>query len=197
MSDTAGPAERPTLLDVEVDFDTIVANGALELYDEQQVRAWFSGKQALTVREVLEVRTHPGRLFWAIMRERVAPATVLRRMAIVMAREFLTRMVADGVYVDFRSSRALDTAKAYVDGEVSLGAMRVAAVKAAQAAVDVAELDEPKVAAAALVVDQALLPDAEDAVSQVFYTFVAWFGRRADLHWLVDQARSVFGATAA
>lgn len=193
-----GGADPPTtLLDKELHYDQVVAAGALELYPGKHVQRWFGGKDALTVREVLDVPTHPGRLFWAIMRERLVPPDVLRRMAIATAREFLRRMAERGTYIDFRTGRALDTGEAYVDGTVSLGAVRVAAEKAARAGSDVAELDDQSVAACALIVSQALLPNAEEAQSQVFYTFVEWFGDRDDFRWLLDRARTILGSTSA
>lgn len=191
----AGPPT--TLLDREVRYDHVVAAGALELYSAKHVQRWFGGKDALTVREVLDVPTHPGRLFWAVMRERLVPPDVLRRMAIATAREFLRRMAHRGTYIDFRTGRALDTGQAYVDGAVSLGAMRAAAAKAGAAATDVAELNDRSVAACASIAGQALLPNAEEAQSQVFYTFVEFFDSREDFHWLLDQARSILGSTAA
>jgi hypothetical protein len=179
-----------SLLQSSITYQQVVDAGALKLYAERHVKRWFGGKPELTLEEALSITTHPIHIFWAVMRERHLPAGVIHQLAVDIGREFLARADGQGVYVDFRSRRVLDAKQRYVDGEISLGALLVAKRKAEQARADVAELDDPRVSAAAHIVCEAGGEDAEEAFTQTFYTFDSVYGRREDQRWLIRQARS-------
>lgn len=94
-----------TLLDIQISYAELVDEGALEFISDRQLRRWFAGRDAISVRETLAVRTHPSRKFWAIMRDEVVPERVLHQLAVDYAGEFLRRVAP--VYLDFRTRRAL------------------------------------------------------------------------------------------
>lgn len=143
---------------------------------------------ALTIREMLSVQTHPGHIFWLVMRERYVPDWILQTLAVDLANEFLARAKAVGVYLDFRSWRAIETKQAWINSEVSTGALRVAIDKAALAREEVADLADTHVAAAASIVSEAMDFDAESAFSQTFYSFIERYSMRADRQWVLTQA---------
>lgn len=175
-------------LGVEVRYDSLVARGALDLYDEDQIRGWLSGRDSMTVGEALTVRAPAGIIFWAVLREFLVGDQVLHQIAVDVASEMARRRREEGVYIDFRSERGLATKQAWLDGERSLGEVLIARQQVEQAAADVADHDDPRTPAVAHIIRQAMLDDADEAVSQTYYSFIDVFGRRADHAWLVECA---------
>jgi hypothetical protein len=176
-------------LDTLVRYDTLVARGALDLYDERLIRRWMRGRDAVTVAEALEVRAPAAIIFWAVLREYLVGATVLHQLAVDIGAEYVHRTrAAHGTFVDFRTDRGLEAKQTWIDQRISHGELVVAANHAAQAAADVSLHDDPRVWAAAQIVCQALLFEPDDAVTQTYYSFVETFPGPDDNAWLVSQA---------
>lgn len=182
--------ERPSLLDRTVSYEEMIDDGARQIYPQTDFRRWFRDRDALTVREVLAVRTHLSWVFWAVMREDVLPGKILHVLATQYAREFLTRMSARPVYIDFRTERALAAKESWLDERISLGELRAAEVSARRAYDDVTDYGEREVAACASMVCLALRHDGQDAQRRAFYYFLEYFPLRADQRWLLKRART-------
>lgn len=177
-------------LDAVVQYDTLVERGALDLYPERQVRRWLGGREAVTVAEVLDAPAPPGIVFWAVLREYLVGAQALHEIAVDVAEEFLRRERAAGAYIDFRTDRGLAAKRRWLAGRISDGELLVAAQQARRAATDVAEQEDPRVWACARIVCQALVVDAEEAVSQTYYSFIDAHQSRSDAGWLIETARA-------
>jgi hypothetical protein len=176
-------------LDTLVRYDTLVARGALDLYDERLIRRWMRGRDAITVAEALEVRAPAAIVFWAVLREYLVGAPVLHQLALDVAGEYLQRSRAThGTYIDFRTERALDAKQAWIDRRISDGELVVAATRAGQAALDVALHGDPQVWAIAHIVCQSLTFEPDDAVTQTYYSFIETFAGPDDNAWLIAQA---------
>lgn len=184
-----------SLLDIQISYAELVDEGALEFISERQLRRWFAGRDAITVRETLSVRTHLSRKFWAIMRDEVVPERVLHQLSVDYAEEFLRRVAP--VYMDFRTRRALDAKQAWLDDRISIGDLQVAAIGAARALVTVAGLDDKLVSDCATMVCQALAGTGEAAQRQAFYAFLGLFGNRSGRDWLLQQVTTRLGETPA
>jgi hypothetical protein len=176
-----------SLLDSQISYDELVDAGALEFASEAHLRRWFGGKQTITVGHALEVRAHIARIFWAVMRDEVLPESILHQFAVDYAREYLARL--EPVYVDFRTHRGLIAKQAWLDGQVSLGEVRIAEVKARAALATVTELDDEKASACAHIVCLALAHEGEIAQRYTFYAFLDRFGTRADKEWVMRHVR--------
>jgi microcystin-dependent protein len=185
--------EGRTLLDIQISYAELVDEGALEFISERQLRRWFAGRDAITVRETLSVRTHLSRKFWAIMRDEVVPERVLHQLAVDYADEFLRRVAP--VYMDFRTRRALEAKQGWLDDRISIGDLQVAAFGAAQALVTVGGLDDKLVSDCASMVCQALAGTGEIAQRQAFYAFLGLFGNRSGRDWLLQQVTTRLGET--
>ncbi|GAB3833810.1 hypothetical protein ACFPIJ_09690 [Dactylosporangium cerinum] len=185
-----------TLLDREVSYRELIDAGALQLYPERDLRRWFGGGSRRTVGDLLAVPTHPSRVVWAVMRERVLPAHVLYQIAVDYAGQFVDHARRRGVYLDFRTVRGLVAMQDWLDDRISLGARLIAAEAAGQARTDVADLGEPPASAAADIVCAAMLDNAEAAFRETFYLYLDGHGDAAGLRWVVARARARLGAVA-
>lgn len=181
------------VLDTEIRYDDVAAAGALELYSERYVRRWFGENSSITVDEALSSPTHPGHIFWAVMRERYVPAPFLHSVAIGYAAEFLERGHARQAYVDFRLSNALGVKQAWLEHTVSLGAVHAASEKAEIARLELAELNDAAASACAQIVCHALHDDAENAHRSAFYTFIETYHSHDDFRWLIWHVRHQLG----
>jgi hypothetical protein len=176
-------------LDTLVRYDTLVARGALDLYDDRLIRRWMRGRDAVTVAEALEVRAPAAIVFWAVLREYLVGARVLHQVAVDVAGEYLQRSrTTHGTYIDFRTERALDAKQAWIDQRISDGELVVAATRAGQAALDVALHGDPEVWAVAHIVCQALVFEPDQAVAQAYYSFVDTYAEADDNAWLIALA---------
>jgi hypothetical protein len=182
-----------THLDEIVRYETLVARGMLDLYDEARVRRWMDGREEITVAEALQSGAPTSVIFWAVLREYLVGEHVLHQIAVDVANEVVDRQRAQGTYIDFRFERALAAKQAWLDGHLSLGELVVAANNAERAATDVAELDDPQVSTVAKLACQALISDADDAVSQTYYSFLDVYGKRDDHAWLIALATKCLG----
>lgn len=184
-----------TVLDIQISYAELVDEGALNFISERQLRRWFAGRDAITVRETLSIRTHLSRKFWAIMRDEVVPDRVLHQLAVDYAEEFLRRVTPG--YLDYRTRRGLDAKQAWLDDRISIGDLQVAAIGAAQAVVTVTGLDDKRVSDCASMVCEALAGTGESAQRQAFYAFLGLFGNRSGRDWLLQQVTTRLGETPA
>jgi hypothetical protein len=189
-----GPERGGTLLDREISYHELVDAGALGLYSEAVVRRWYGGGETRTVGELLTVGTHPSRVIWAVMRERVLPAWVLHQLAVDYTEEFLERGRRRSVYLDYRTERGLVAEQDWLDQRISLGEVRVARRWARQARTDVAGLGDHAASAVADIVCAAMQDNGEAAYRAVFYLFLETYSADPDLRWLIRQARALLGA---
>lgn len=166
-----------SLLERCVTWEQLARWGALRLYPERQVRAWFGDGSSLTVDQILAIGTKASRVYWTVMRPEVVPEPVLHLAAVGLAADLLDRLEEDGTYLDFRLRAALDHKRGWIAGRHSDGELAHHQRQAQQAQVDVAAhptcADDACVAA--LAVRSALELDGTDAFKGVFYTVVDRF----------------------
>jgi|GEM_PF-6578314 len=164
-------------MDGAVDYRQIVKWGAFGLYDENKVRAWWGERNELTASELLGKDIPLSRILWVILRDEVVSPAVVHRAALDSAESLLERELADGTYVDLRSSYALRIKRRWLEGQASLGELRHAQRRAAAAAADVAELGDDRARHIATLVSQASSEDSATAFRKQFYTATQRLGQ--------------------
>jgi hypothetical protein len=178
------------ILDIDYSFDDLRRWGALEMYPEAQVRAWFGSKPRLTIGETLDApRLRPGILFWAVLRREFMDERLLHGLAVDQAERVLQRVRAEGHYIDFRSERVLQRKRAWIARRISLGELGAALERAEQARIDISEIEDPAVWTGAKIAVQASHSDGRTAVTHAHYTALEYDASRAHQRAIVDAVR--------
>lgn len=177
-------------LDLDFSLDDLRRWGALEIYDEAQVCAWFGQRARLTIGEAMSAaRLRPSILFWAVLRGELVDERLLHGLAVDLASALVSRIRAEGHYLDFRTERLLHRKRAWLAGQLTLGELSVARQGAMQARQDVAEIDDPAVWIAAKVVVQASAADGRKAFTDSYYTALEHDGSRAHQRAILEGVR--------
>ena len=191
-----------SLLERTVSWDQLVRWGALRMYPEKQVRAWFGDGPDLTVDRVLAIGTKAPRVYWTVLRPEVVPDSVLHLVAHALCSDLLDRLEEEGAYLDFRLRVGLDHKLRWIRGGCTSGELAHHQRQADRAQVDVAE--HPTGAAdatlAASAVRSALDLDGSEAFKGVFFTVVDRFDddrQRRAIHARVRSTLADPGAAAA
>jgi len=165
----------------KITFDDFVRWGALKEYSEKQVRtAFFRKDDSVTLAQVLSRPINVECLACIAMREELIPRAVLHDVAVKLVRSLLARLTKDGVYIDFRTRRLVDTAQRWVDGEVSLGELNAARRLGHRAWEDVALLQDTRVSAGARAALSITHPSSSAAVCDALRDACVAYGSRAD-----------------
>lgn len=179
--DRGGPRAEPAYAGRSITFDDFVRWGILEQYSEKEVRtAFFRRNESVTPAQVLARPMNVECLAYIAMREELIPRAVLHDIAVTLATSLLARLARDRVYIDFRSRRLVETARRWVDGEVSLGELNAAHRLGHAAWDDVALLQDERVSAGARAALSAAQADASSAVLDALHEACVAYRSRAD-----------------
>jgi hypothetical protein len=182
------------LLDTDYGYDDLRRWGALEIYPEAQVRAWFGTRPRLSIGETLKLaRIRPSILFWVVLRAELVDERLLHGLAVDLAEALLARLRSEGHYIDFRTERVLLRKRAWIARQISLGELSVARQRAMQARGDVSEIDDPAVWIGAKAAVQASVDDGRTAITDVYYTALEHDASRAHQRAIVDGVRASLG----
>jgi hypothetical protein len=154
-------------LSVKVTLAQLLAWGASQKIPEAKVREIF-GKEEMTLREALALPASPAMKLWLVLRDNFMSERVMHRAALELARELLDRLEEGGTYLDFRLRRVLEAKQRWLDGEISLGELRAAQVKAEKVCDELAELDSRESSAAARAAASATQYEGRSALVGVF-----------------------------
>ena len=150
-------------------------------WGERQIRAvLFRHGSTATVRQVLASQIPNGVRYWAVMREHLVPARDMQVLTQAIAEDCLRRATEDGVYIDFRSTRAFTAKADWLAGRISNGALAAAAQAAEEARQTVALLDRPMVSAIASLACTITGQNPRDTFRETFYAVSAICGSEKD-----------------
>lgn len=180
-----------SILQATVTLDDIVSWGPPSDWDPRSIRAFFRHANALTVQKVLETDITASVRFWVVMRESLIPARHLHAMTQDLVERFLVRARGDGVYVDYRTARAIDAKRRWIDHEISGGALAYARQNAQAARDLVCAADDPRAWSVASAACHACREDdPRAAFRSTFYTTLDLHGQAADQQACVDGVLS-------
>lgn len=167
--------------------------GAERMYSATHIDRWLSHQPEKSIEELLDVPTRGGRIYWAIMRESLLPSALMHHMSIEFAHNFHNQ-VEGTCYIDFRSPRVIEAKQGWLDGDLSLGALKHAERRAIEAQQLVAELEDPLAHTTAKLFVQLADTDPRSAFRNVYYTYTEAFPSRDTDHRLNLRVREMIAA---
>ena len=156
-------------------------------WDERAIRAIFRRQARLSVDRMLRVDVAAGVRFWAVMREHLIPRPVIHELAQGLVERVLERALADGVYADFRSLRAIEAKRRWNARQSSSGVLSTARLHAQEARETVALHEDPRAWHLARTAWTVCDTDARRAFRASFYSSLDLHGTPADQQACVDD----------
>jgi len=155
--------------ELAMSYDRMIECGAAALYEERHLRDWWGEQAELSLASIVDAKLVPlSRILWVCFHLPVVPRKALHVASAAAATEYLRRAREAGIYIDLRSSFALEKKKAWIEARVSLGELRHAQKRARSAMHDVGELcSDPR----ALVVAHAMCESSSDAAEAALRSF--------------------------
>jgi hypothetical protein len=158
-----------SVLTQTISFSRIVSWGASKLYKESVLRGFWGKKEELTVEELLKKDAALSRILWVVIRKEILPEKKVHQAALESALFFIGTLKKEGVYVDIRSEYALGVKQTWINGGISLGALKDAQRRAKAAQADAAELGDEKARLAAHIVVTAMHENMYQAFVNLHY----------------------------
>jgi hypothetical protein len=147
-----------------ITYSDVVRRGALQVMSEAALRRISNDADRMTIGEMLRLPLNPRLLTCAVMHEDIVPGGVMRGIAAAIAADVIKRSKARGTYIDFRTRKAVDVARAFAGDQCSLGELRVACTKAEDARDAVMELGDQQVNQIAAIAISVCDPDSRSAI---------------------------------
>lgn len=149
---------------------------------EAALRKISKNAEQMTIREVLRLPLNPRLLTCAVMHEDIVPAGAIRSIAAAIGADAIDRAAAAGIYIDFRTRRAIDAARAFAADRCSLGELRVACVNAEAARDLVMDLGDATVTKVAALAVSVCDPDSRSAILRTLADALELFSGTDDEH---------------
>ncbi len=149
---------------------------------ESALRRISNNAEQMTIREVLRLPLNPRLLTCAVMHEDMVPAGAIRSIAAAIGADAIERAAASGTYVDFRTRRAIDAARAFAAGRCSLGELRLACASAEAARDLVMDLGDATVTKVATLAVSVCDPDSRSAILRTLADALELFQGTDDAH---------------
>lgn len=163
-----------------ITYADVVRRGALQVMSEAALRRMTNNAEEMTVGEMLRLPINPKLLTCAAMHEEIVPSEAMRLIASALAASVIERAAEQGIYVDFRARKAIETARLFAHGQCSLGELRVACVNAEAAQDAVMELGDPQVDQLAALAVSVCDPDSRSAIMRTLADALDLFHETAD-----------------
>lgn len=163
-----------------ITYADVVRRGALQIMSEAALRRMTNNAQEMTIGEMLRLPISPRLLTCAVMHQEIVPTEAMRLIAAELAAIVIERAAEQGVYVDFRSRKAIETARRFARGECSLGELRVACVRAGAVQDTVMAPDDKKVEQVAALAVSVCDPDSRSAILRTLADALDLFHEKAD-----------------
>jgi len=150
-----------------VTYEDVIRHGALQVVTEADVMQLSGGARSMPLGSILRLPLGLKSLSCLLMHEDLIPADKMHQTAAALAEAVLDRMAAEGVYIDFRSRRAIAAKRSWLGREISLGELNLAVAKAQRAIVDLWDLQDARVSLGA---EMALAAAGSDPRTSVLVT---------------------------
>ncbi len=165
-------------LSAVITYSDVIRWGALQFMSAAEIERLAGGASSMTVGNILRLPLDVKTLACAVMHEEVIPARKMHKIGAALADDVLDHLTADGIYVDFRTRRAITAKRAWADNAISLGELNLALGKADRALTDIWELQNERVTAGAELALSVASTDSRIAVLSTLAAAVDAYGTR-------------------
>lgn len=160
------------LAEQQVHFQRLIDCGGVHLYEEKMLRRWWGQGDELSLGTIVQAKhVALSRILWVCYHLPIPPTRAMHQASFQTARALLDLAEKQHIYVDRRSSHALEKKGEWIQGRISLGELSHAHRRARSAMADLAELArDPQELLLAKALHEASSHDPQTALRTFHYT---------------------------